>query len=119
MLPRVLMRVILTCACIAATISGCSSPGASGGRLAVTATTTQVADLVRAVGGDRIDLTQILQPNADPHEYEPRPSDALALARAKVVFRSGGDVDEWLDKVVKQAAADARVVTLSDSVSTL
>src|SRR3954447_11148457 len=100
-------------------LSGCSDRTGGTGGLPVTATTTQVGALVRAVGGDRIDLTQILQPNADPHEYEPRPSDALALARAKVVFRSGGDVDEWLDKVVKQAAADARVVTLSDSVSTL
>src|SRR5206468_3673466 len=70
-------------------------------------------------GGDRVRVTQILKPNADPHEYEPRPSDALALARAKVVFRSGGDVDDWLDKVISQAGGGGRVVTLSDSVATL
>jgi ABC-type Zn uptake system ZnuABC Zn-binding protein ZnuA len=65
------------------------------GRLAVVATTPQVADLVRAVGGDRIRLTQLLAANADPHEHELRPSDVDALARARVAIRSGGEVDAW------------------------
>ena len=112
------MRLILICLCAVA-LAGCSSSGGSSNGLAVTATTTQVADLVRAVGGTRVDVTQILKPNADPHEYEPRPSDALALAHAKIVFRSGGDVDEWLAPVVQQAGSGDRVITLSDSVTTL
>jgi ABC-type Zn uptake system ZnuABC Zn-binding protein ZnuA len=114
------MRFILILTGLALAIAGCSdSGGGGGGRVAVTATTTQLADFVRAVGGDRVDVAQILKPNADPHEYEPRPNDAIALSRAKVVFRSGGDVDDWLDKIAKQAAKGARVVTLSDSVATL
>ena len=80
------------------------------------ATTTQVADMTRAVAGDRTEVDQILQPGSDPHEYEPRPSDAEAVANAKVVIRSGGDVDEWLDGVVEQAGGDADVVTLIDAV---
>jgi ABC-type Zn uptake system ZnuABC Zn-binding protein ZnuA len=114
------MRLILICLGVAGFVAGCTHSGASSGSgLPVTATTTQVADFVRAVGGKRVDVTQILKPNADPHEYEPRPSDALALASAKVVFRSGGDVDAWLSPVVKQAGTGVRVITLSDSVTTL
>ena len=41
----------------------------------VVATTTQIGDWARAVGGDRVDVTQILQPNTDAHDYEPRPYD--------------------------------------------
>lgn len=113
------MRVVIICAGAAVLVNACASAPGSGGRLAVTATTTQVGDFVRAVGGARVDVTQILEPNADPHQYEPRPSDALALGRAKVVFRSGGDVDDWLDQIVKQAGGGASVVTLSSSVRTL
>lgn len=113
------MRFILTLVVATLALAGCTSdPGAGGGRLAVVATTTQVGDFVHAVGGDRVHVTQILEPNADPHQYEPRPSDALALGHAKVVFRSGGDVDEWLDQIVEQVGTGARVVTLSDSVHT-
>jgi ABC-type Zn uptake system ZnuABC Zn-binding protein ZnuA len=95
-------------------VTGCRSAG--GDKPAVVATTTQVADLTRAVAGNRLPVKQILQPNADPHEYEPRPSDAAAIAGAKLVIRSGGDVDDWLGGVIDQAGGKARVVTLLDSV---
>ena len=61
---------------------------------------------------------QILRANSDPHEYEPRPSDARVLADAEVVLRSGGDLDEWLDDVLENAGGDARRVTLIDTVKT-
>jgi ABC-type Zn uptake system ZnuABC Zn-binding protein ZnuA len=80
------------------------------------ATTTQVGDLARQVAGRRVNLHQVLQPGSDPHEYEPRPNDALAVGKADLILRSGGDVDVWLDKVVSQAGGNARVVTLIDSV---
>ena len=97
--------------------AGCGDSG-SGGKPVVVATTTQLADFARNVGGDEVDVRQILGPNADPHEYEPRPSDAAAVAEADVVLRSGGDVDEWLDGVIDNAGGDADVVTLIDSVKT-
>jgi ABC-type Zn uptake system ZnuABC Zn-binding protein ZnuA len=105
---------LLALALIAAVgVTGCRS---DNGSPAVVATTTQVADLTRAVAGNRIAVKQILQPNADPHEYEPRPSDAQAMAGAKLVIRSGGDVDDWLTGLVDQAGGKARVVTLIDHV---
>jgi ABC-type Zn uptake system ZnuABC Zn-binding protein ZnuA len=68
------------------------------------------------VAGGRVTVKQILAPNADPHEYEPRPSDAEAVANAKLIIRSGGDVDDWLNGVIGQAGGNARVVNLIDSV---
>jgi ABC-type Zn uptake system ZnuABC Zn-binding protein ZnuA len=107
-------RLLLVLAVVAAvSVSACRS---DGGSPAVVATTTQVADMTRAVAGNDIAVKQILQPNADPHEYEPRPSDAQAVASAKLVIRSGGDVDDWLKGVIGQAGGKARVVTLIDDV---
>jgi len=100
-----------------ALLVGCGdSRGGDDADVTVVATTTQVADLVANVGGKRVALDSILRPNSDPHEYEPRPSDAAALAKADVVFRSGGDLDEWLDEVVDSAGGDAKQATLIDSV---
>jgi ABC-type Zn uptake system ZnuABC Zn-binding protein ZnuA len=101
---------------------GCGDDDAGGGdgsEVTAVATTTQVTDLVRNVGGDRVTVDGILPANADPHEYEPRPSDAAALAKADVVFKSGGDLDEWLDEVVDSAGGDATEITLIDSVETI
>jgi ABC-type Zn uptake system ZnuABC Zn-binding protein ZnuA len=88
----------------------------NGGTPAVVATTTQVADITRAVAGPDNPVEQILEPGSDPHEYEPRPSDAEAVAGAKLIVRSGGEVDGWLDGLIGQAGGDAKVVTLLDHV---
>jgi zinc/manganese transport system substrate-binding protein len=101
--------------------SGCGDdPGVgSGSGMTVVATTTQVGDFVRNVGGGgRVDVHQILRPNTDPHEYEPRPSDVKSVAGATLAVRSGGEVDDWLQDVLDNAGGDASVLTLSDHVRT-
>ncbi|MEJ7798077.1 MAG: metal ABC transporter substrate-binding protein [Solirubrobacteraceae bacterium] len=81
-------------------------------------TTTQLGDFARAVAGSRADVRQILDPGSDPHAYEPRPSDLRAVADASVVVRSGGDLDAWLDDVLRSAQPDASTVTVIDGVRT-
>jgi ABC-type Zn uptake system ZnuABC Zn-binding protein ZnuA len=103
----------------AAVVAGCGSSSGSGGDTTVVATTTQAADLVRQVGGARVNVEGMLRPGGDPHDYEPRPSDVAAVADATVVFRSGGEVDDWLSDVIDNAGGDAEVVTLLDSVKRL
>jgi ABC-type Zn uptake system ZnuABC Zn-binding protein ZnuA len=61
-------------------------------------------------------VVQLLQPNADPHEFEIRPHDVGALADADLILRSGGDVDDWLDEAIEGSGTDAPVVTLSDAI---
>jgi zinc/manganese transport system substrate-binding protein len=109
------LALVLVTAVVA---SGCGSESSSGSdaQLTAVATTTEVADLVRQVGGERVDVQGLLSPGADPHGYEPRPSDAASLVDAGVVFKSGGDLDEWLDELIDNAGGDADVVTLIDSV---
>ncbi|HEX4717954.1 MAG TPA: zinc ABC transporter substrate-binding protein [Thermoleophilaceae bacterium] len=99
-------------------LAGCGTSSSANGDPVAVATTTQIADFVRTVGGDRIQVHQILQPNTDPHEYEPRPNDIRATAGAKVVFLNGDGLDKWMDKVVKQAGGDPKVVTLGDATRT-
>jgi ABC-type Zn uptake system ZnuABC Zn-binding protein ZnuA len=115
MTPRRL--IALTVALAAAGLAACgdgAGAGKSGGPPVVVATTTQVGDLARQVAGERATVRQILQPNSDPHEYEPRPSDVKAVSGAAVVLRSGGAVDAWLTSVLENAGSDTRAVTLSD-----
>ena len=103
---------------VALALGGCGAAHDEGanGRLSVVATTGQVADIARNVGGRRVDVETILPPQTDPHSYEPRPSDAAALADADVVLQSGGDVDAWLDDLVGSASPNVRNVTLLDRV---
>ncbi len=100
--------------------AACGDPegedGAGGGAAAVVATTTIVGDIVANVGGNRIHVDTLVPADADPHGFEPRPSDAVALAEAELVVRSGGDLDEWLDDLIDSAGGDAAELKLLDSV---
>jgi ABC-type Zn uptake system ZnuABC Zn-binding protein ZnuA len=94
---------------------GSGSAGSSHG-LDVVATTTQIGDWARAVAGPDASVHQLLQPNTDPHEYEPRPSDVEATAGADLVFENGDQLDQWMSKVVSSAGGDSTVVDLGATV---
>jgi len=108
-------RVVAVAAAAVLLLAGCGGDGGAKG-LEVVATTTQIGDWTRAIGGQYVDVHQILQPNTDPHEYEPRPRDVEAVARAKLVLESGDRLDGWMGKVVSQAGGRPGVVVLGESV---
>lgn len=114
-------RVLIVLLALAA-LTGCGEDdrgAAAGDRVKVVATTTQAADLVRNVGGDRVEVVGLLAPNSDPHEYEVRPRDLQALVDADLVVRSGGDLDDWLKEAIEGSGSEAPVLTLIDGVRTI
>jgi ABC-type Zn uptake system ZnuABC Zn-binding protein ZnuA len=96
--------------------AGCGAGQDGGSRLEVVATTTQIGDWVREAGGPAVSVDQVLQPNTDPHEYEPRPSDIEAAAAADVVFANGDGLDDWIEEIVSDSGSDAQVVELGERV---
>ncbi|ETK34190.1 metal ABC transporter substrate-binding protein [Microbispora sp. ATCC PTA-5024] len=113
-LPVAALLVLFAGACGSG--SGASAAGGSG-RLQVVATTTQIADFARAVGGDEVEVHQILKPNVDPHDYEPSPLDIKAIAEADVVVKNGVGLERWLDSVISSAGFDGPVVDASRGVT--
>jgi zinc/manganese transport system substrate-binding protein len=110
-----LRRVLVVPAvAVALLIAGCGtgSGSAGPGQVKVVASTTQLGDVVRAVGGERAKVVQLLKPNTDPHDYEPRPSDVVDTADAKVVFVNGDNLDRWMGDVVEQSGGKPRIVDL-------
>ncbi len=93
--------------------SGSGDGDGDGDRVVVVATTTQIADFAREVGGEEVEVNQLLQPNSDPHDYEPRPSDVQTVAGAEIVFASGEGLDEWVEEVVDGSGGDAETVDLA------
>ena len=101
---------------VALAVAGCGSSGGGGDSIKVVATTTQLGDIARVVGGGDADVTQILKPNTDPHEYEPRPRDVQDTAGAKLVLVSGDNLDKWMSKVVSEAGGHPTTVDVGASV---
>jgi manganese/zinc/iron transport system substrate-binding protein len=61
----------------------------TGAKINVTATTTMVADLVKSVGGERVEVQGLMGAGVDPHLYKASASDITKLQRADAIFYSG------------------------------
>jgi len=113
--PALLLALALVLAAAGCGDSG-GEGGSGGGEAAVVATTTIAGDLVDNVGSERVEVDTLVPAGADPHGHEPRPSDAVAIAEADLVVKSGGDLDEWLDDLIENAGGEAAELTLLDAV---
>ncbi len=106
--PLTLLVVLALSACTAAPGTPAAQP--AGTRLQVVATTTFIGDMVRNVAGDRAEVTVLLPVGADPHQFEPRPSDAAAIAKAQVLFMNGAGLEAFLEPLLKSVGGQRIVV---------
>src|SRR5437588_10894556 len=80
------------------------------------ATISITADLVRNVGGDRLEVRALVGANGDAHVYSPTPGDAKEVAAAAIVFVNGLGLEGWLPRLVTASGSKAPVVTLTKGV---
>jgi zinc/manganese transport system substrate-binding protein len=67
--------------------------------------------LASQVGGDRVKVTSIItNPNTDPHDYEPKPTDARIVANARYVILNGAGYDSWGQKLLAANPVNGRQV---------
>ena len=72
-----------------------------------------LADFVRNVGGERVELATLVGPNGNAHVYAPSPADAKRVADARLVFVNGMGFEGWLDRLVKASGTKATIVVAS------
>lgn len=82
----------------------------------IVATTTIAADAVRRVMGAELPVKTLMGPGVDPHLYRARPSDLLAVKRARVLVHHGLGLEGRLGELVAAAAKGAVVVDLGKGV---
>jgi zinc/manganese transport system substrate-binding protein len=87
-------------------------------KLPVIATFSILGDLVKNVGGDRVEVTTLVAPNSDAHVYAPTPADAKKVAAAKVVFVNGIGFEGWITRLIKASGTKAPTVTVTKDITT-
>jgi ABC-type Zn uptake system ZnuABC Zn-binding protein ZnuA len=88
--------------------------------LSVVTSITVLADLVKNVGGERVEVKSLVPSGADPNTFQPPHRDVLVVSEADVVFFNGLGLDRTLRNVVINAArSDLPLVMLTDGLPTL
>ena len=86
-------------------------------KISVVATFTILADFVRQVGGQRVEVVSLVGPNGDVHAYAPSPADSRKLAGARLIVENGLNLEGWISRLAKASASKARIVIASNRVT--
>jgi zinc transport system substrate-binding protein len=92
-------------ASLAAFATSCGMKGEASEQIGVVVTILPQAEFVEKVGGDKVNVTVMVPPGAEPHTYEPTPSQMTAVSRAKMYAEVGSGIGfelAWMGKLIEQ-----------------
>src|SRR5579871_1860460 len=102
-MPRVVwvIGVVAGCAALSAAVAGAGRESAAGGTLQVVAAENFWGSIASQLGGSKVSVTSIIvNPDTDPHSYQPSAADARTMAGAKVAIVNGIGYDRWASQLL-------------------
>jgi len=91
--------------------------GAQAEPIKVSASFSILGDMVKQVGGDRVEVFTFVGPNGDAHVYEPTPANAKELSESKILFINGLGLEGWMTRLEKSSGFKGTVVTASNGIT--
>src|SRR6476646_7230622 len=107
-LVRLLWAILISHAVFAAHPVLAVSPGEP---LNIVVTIPVLKDLTEQVGGPHVRVTSLLSGYENEHTYSPKPSDLVAVRKARLLFEIGIGLEIWLSSLVKNAGGTSLQVT--------
>lgn len=99
-------------------MGGTDTSNQKSDKLVVLSTFTVISDMVREVGGERVEAISLTKPGTEIHGYEPTPQDLVRASKADIVFDNGLNLELWASKLYS-ALPDVPHVTLSKGVDVI
>ena len=116
----------LIAALFALTLSSCSNTpthgdqggGDSSGKISVVASFYPLYDFAKKIGGDRVNVVNLVPAGTEPHDWEPSTTDIKTLENADVFVYNGAGMEQWVDTTLASLSnSHLSVVKASDGVS--
>jgi len=100
---------------LAALTAALPLPALAEARLKVVTTFTVIADMVRNVAGEGVEVVSITKPGAEIHGYEPTPKDIVGASDADLVLRNGLNLERWFEQFLTNLG-EVPSATLTDGI---
>lgn len=93
-----------------------ASAALAADRIPVFVSIAPQAYFVQQIGGDLVDVHILVEPGADPHTYEPKPQQMMALSKARIYFAAGIEFEKARLGKIKSINPDLKVVHTDDGI---
>lgn len=94
---------------------GCSSEAEGEKEGVVVATTGQIADAIKEISGDHLQVSALMGPGVDPHLYKATQSDLSKLDKAEVIFYNGLHLEGQMLAIFEQMAKEKTVLAVGET----
>lgn len=82
-------------------------------KIQVVASFSILGDIVKNIGQEKIELRTVVGPDSDAHVYEPSPADAIAMAKADLIFINGLQFEGFINRLVEASESKAPVIEVT------
>lgn len=115
----VMMTVMLITVCFCS-CSSTENTDKKSGKLSIVTTIFPPYDFARQVAGDKAELTMLLKPGTESHNYDPTPQDIIKIQNADVFIYVGGESDKWVEDMLASASKKPKkIIVMMDCVDKL
>jgi zinc/manganese transport system substrate-binding protein len=84
-------------------------------KIEVVASFSILADITAHIGGERVHVSTLVPREADAHVFQPAPQDARRIARAGAVIINGLGFEGWMERLIKAAGGNPRIILASQT----
>lgn len=112
----ILSVVVIVGLCLLAACGSNQATNNESGKIVVTTTTGQVADVVKNVGGDKVDVISLMGPGIDPHLYRASQGDIKKLNDAEIIFYNGVHLEGKMEDIFEKMSKGKPTVAVADSI---
>lgn len=112
-------KIAVLIVCLSAIVSfyACGSQNSGeteNGKVKVSVTFNALYEFTKAVGGDKVDISTIIPDGTEPHDFEPKAQDLVALSKAQVFIYNGLGMEVWVEDAIT-AAGNASLIAVDAS----
>jgi manganese/zinc/iron transport system substrate-binding protein len=109
--PLLILATILIMGC-----GGDKDEADKSGVLKLVATTGQVGDMLKNIGGEQVEVISLMGPGIDPHLYKASAGDVERLRRADAIFYNGHHLEAKMGEVIGEMGSRKPTLALSETI---
>lgn len=101
-------------------VTACSNEAVNeqnSGKLIVTTTISQIADTVKNIGGENVEVQSLMGPGTDPHLYKATQGDIKKLQKADIIFYNGLHLEGKMLEILEKMNKEKPTIAVADSIS--
>ena len=101
-------------------ITGCNNrENSSSDKIVAVSSINIISDIVKNIGGDKVESISICGVGIDPHTYHPKPEDIRTISQSDITFINGFTLEHWMEEIIDNAGGERQKIQVTEGLSTL